>query len=60
MATWVTVALALLQVIQGLITGGDKIRLKRKKNRAKMELRNERKDVQKLQASDAQGAEGSS
>jgi hypothetical protein len=60
MATWVTVALALLQVIQGLITGGDKIRLKRKKTRAKMELRNEKKDVQKLQASDAQGASSSS
>lgn len=56
MATWVTVALAILQIIQGAITGGDKIRLKRKKNRAKMELRNEKKDVQKLQASDAQGA----
>jgi len=42
MATWVTVTMAVIQIIQGIITGGDKIRLKRKKNRAKIEMKKER------------------
>lgn len=38
MASWITIALALIQVFQGVLIGGDKIRKKRAKHKARVEI----------------------